>query len=102
MSLKWNGNVIEDLVEKPVNFLSNDAVIGLYIFDSNFCNHFKNLQKSNRGEFEIIDIIKEYNLENTITQIMLEGELLGLIWDLVKIFLIQVSLSKLFRIDKVF
>ena len=35
--IKWDGNVIEDLVEKPANFLSNDAVIGLYIFDSNFC-----------------------------------------------------------------
>ena len=65
--------MIEDLVEKPVNFLSNDAVIGLYIFDSNFCNHFKNLQKSNRGEFEIIDIIKEYNLENTITNYVGRG-----------------------------
>ena len=71
--IKWNGNVIEDLVEKPADFLSNDAVIGLYIFDSNFCNHFKNLQKSNRGEFEIIDIIKEYNLENTITNYVGRG-----------------------------
>ncbi len=71
--IKWDGNVIEDLVEKPANFLSNDAVIGLYIFDSNFCSHFKNLQKSNRGEFEIIDIIKEYKLENTITNYVGRG-----------------------------
>jgi len=71
--IKWDGNVVEDLIEKPANFLSNDAVIGLYIFDGNFCNHFKKLQKSNRGEFEIIDIIKEYKLQNINTNYIGRG-----------------------------
>ncbi len=62
--LQWDNNQIIDIIEKPIDFISNDAVIGLYIFDNTFSEKFQNLQKSNRGEYEIVDIIKKYGLEN--------------------------------------
>ena len=59
-----SSNKIVNIVEKPKEFISNLAVIGLYVFDSSYKNHFKNIKKSERGEFEIIDIVKSYGLEN--------------------------------------
>ena len=52
------------LTEKPIEFISNKAVIGVYIFDDTFNNHFENITKSKRGEYEILDIVKSYGLEN--------------------------------------
>jgi len=57
-------NTITDIVEKPLSFVSNKAVIGLYIFDNEFRSKFQNLKKSARGEFEITDLIKQYGYEN--------------------------------------
>ncbi len=71
--IKWKNDHIEDLIEKPTNFLSNDAVIGLYIFDNEFTTHFEKLEKSKRGEFEIIDIIKQYGLKEAITNYVGRG-----------------------------
>ena len=48
--IKWKDKIVNDLIEKPTDFISNDAVIGLYIFDSNFNNYFSNLNKSKRNE----------------------------------------------------
>ena len=59
-------NNILSIKEKPKKFISNKAVIGLYIFDGDFEKHFSNIQKSDRNEFEILDIISSYGLENTI------------------------------------
>ena len=58
-----NNNIIE-ITEKPKKFISNKAIIGLYIFNSDFKNYFEKIEKSNRQEFEITDLIKEYNLKN--------------------------------------
>jgi glucose-1-phosphate thymidylyltransferase len=62
--IKWDGDNISDIIEKPSPYISSDAVIGVYIFDSNFKNHFQKLKKSSRNEFEIVDLIKDYQLEN--------------------------------------
>ena len=62
--MKWEQNKISDIIEKPEEYVSNDAVIGLYIFDNTFSDKFKKISKSNRGEYEIVDIIKEYGIEN--------------------------------------
>ena len=62
--IKWDEDNILDIIEKPSQYISNDAVIGVYIFDSNFKNHFQKLKKSTRNEFEIVDLIKDYQLEN--------------------------------------
>ena len=62
--LSENNEKILSLVEKPKKLISNNAVIGLYIFDSKFQENFKNTSVSSREEFEIIDIIKNYELSN--------------------------------------
>jgi len=36
----------------------------LYIFDSEFSDHFTNIKKSKRNEYEITDLVSEYGLEN--------------------------------------
>jgi len=52
-----NGD-IKRLVEKPVEFISNDAVVGLYVFTNKAVNLAKTLEFSHRGELEIVDLIK--------------------------------------------
>lgn len=49
------------VIEKPKEFVSKYAVRGFYKFDKTFCSKFKNTKKSKRNEFEIIDIINQYN-----------------------------------------
>ncbi len=57
-------NKVINLHEKPKTFVSSKAVIGIYYFDSQFNQLFELQKKSLRGEYEIIDIIKSYGLEN--------------------------------------
>ena len=71
--IKWKENIPEDVVEKPKSFISNDAVIGIYIFDKMFKEHFKKVKKSKRNEFEIVDIIKLYDLKKTIANYIGRG-----------------------------
>ena len=54
-----NFNVL-GIEEKPDNPKSNYAVTGLYIFNSDVCKVAKGLKASERGELEIIDVIKYY------------------------------------------
>jgi glucose-1-phosphate thymidylyltransferase len=63
----YKDNKLIDIVEKPTKVLSNHAVIGLYKFNDEFTDLFKQLHKSNRGEFEIVDLLKKYNLSNIIS-----------------------------------
>ena len=55
------------IVEKPKNFVSNNAITGLYFFDKNVVNLSKKLKPSKRGELEIIDLISKYKLKNQLT-----------------------------------
>lgn len=57
---KIKKNRVLDVVEKPKKFISNLAIIGLYYFDSQCSSYIKNLKKSKRGEYEILDLIKIY------------------------------------------
>ena len=63
INYKSNGE-IKDIIEKPVKLISNEVVIGMYLFDKNFSTHFSNINLSARGEFEITDLIKDYGLSN--------------------------------------
>lgn len=63
LSLDIDGNV-KDIVEKPTNFVSDKAVVGIYVFDKKFKEYFGNLTVSTRGEYEITDIVKEYGYED--------------------------------------
>ena len=49
--------VVSHIVEKPENFLSNEAIIGAYYFPNKSQYLFKNLKISKRGETEIVDIL---------------------------------------------
>ena len=59
-------NEITNIVEKPKQFISNKAAIGLYIFNNDFQQHFNKINISERNEYEIVDIIKEYKFKNTV------------------------------------
>lgn len=49
-----------DIVEKPKRYVSSDAVIAFYIFDSRFFKVIDTFKPSARGEIEIINIPKWY------------------------------------------
>lgn len=58
-------NKVIDLEEKPKKPKSDHAVPGIYFFDKNASTIAKSLEKSQRGELEIMDICKTYmNQEN--------------------------------------
>jgi glucose-1-phosphate thymidylyltransferase len=44
------------IVEKPKNYISNEAVTGFYIFSNLVINYAKKLKPSDRGELEITDL----------------------------------------------
>lgn len=57
---------IIDFEEKPNKPKSNYAIIGLYIFDKEVYKYINNISISERGEYEIIDIINQYKHKNTL------------------------------------
>ena len=57
---------IQTLVEKPQDGLSKWAIPGIYFFDVTAVEKAKNLQPSDRGETEIIDLLKGYLKENRL------------------------------------
>lgn len=64
---------ISKLVEKPQTFISNDAIIGLYVLDNKACEIAKNLKPSPRGELEIVDLILSLNQLQSIKVQKLDG-----------------------------
>lgn len=49
---------IDKIVEKPQEFISDDAVIGLYVFSKAVVELAKQIKPSKRGELEIVDLIR--------------------------------------------
>ena len=54
-----DGKVLS-IEEKPTNPKSNDAVVGLYMFDNSVFNKIDTLEPSKRGEYEITDLCNIY------------------------------------------
>lgn len=54
------GGRVSDVVEKPKQPKSNYALTGLYFFDREAVEISKGLRPSQRGELEIIDVIRRY------------------------------------------
>lgn len=67
-----NGN-IERIVEKPKEFISEDAVIGLYVFSNEVVEMAKKILPSARGELEIVDLILMMNEKEGVNVEKLDG-----------------------------
>jgi len=57
---------IDSIVEKPQNGQSNMAITGLYYFPSNINTIVTTIKKSERGEYEITDILNSYLQKKSI------------------------------------
>ena len=64
---------LEEIVEKPKEFISNYAVPGLYFFDDTVSDRAKRVKPSARGELEIVDVINSYIEENKMLYNFLEN-----------------------------
>lgn len=70
------GNV-EGLVEKPSQHLGDEAVVGLYIFDSTVWKRLANLTPSDRGELEVVDVLTSYLSDGRLTAVQMPR---GIAW----------------------
>lgn len=57
---------IEELVEKPTQFVSHWAIPGIYYFDNTANERCREIIPSPRGELEIIDLIKNYSASKNL------------------------------------
>lgn len=64
---------IADIIEKPINPPSNDAVIGLYMYDNTVFEKIRNLDPSERGELEVTDLNRMYLKEGNLTSHRIHG-----------------------------
>ena len=55
-----------EVVEKPVEFVSEYAVPGIYFFDKYVVKRAKEVKPSARGELEIVDVINSYIKNNNM------------------------------------
>ena len=67
-------NKATKIVEKPKEFLSYFAITGLYLYDNRVIDIAKNLTKSERGEYEIVDLHNAYLEKGELTVSTVEGE----------------------------
>ena len=64
---------IADIIEKPTHPPSNDAVIGLYMYDNSVFSKIRNLDPSDRGELEVTDLNRMYLKEGNLTAHRIKG-----------------------------
>ena len=69
-------NVIQ-VDEKPSTPLSKYAITGLYMFDNQACTFSRTLKTSVRGELEIVDLIRCYMEEGTLSAVQIGR---GAVW----------------------
>lgn len=66
VALLDSDNNLVDVVEKPVDYIGNDAVVGLYVFTPRAVELASKLKPSKRGELEIVDLIRSLNEEESV------------------------------------
>ncbi len=70
-----NGNgVVTNIVEKPIKPESNLAITGAYIYDNDVVEVASNLVKSDRGEYEIVDLHNHYLQKRKLKLMKIAGD----------------------------
>jgi glucose-1-phosphate thymidylyltransferase len=64
---------ITEIVEKPTTFISNSAVIGLYLYDDSVFDIVKQCKVSARGQLEITDVNNVYINKKQMKHSVIEG-----------------------------
>ena len=64
---------VVSIEEKPVNPKSNNAVVGVYIYDDTVMEKIKTLKPSARGEYEVTDLNNLYIEEGMCKNVTLKG-----------------------------
>lgn len=64
---------IDKIVEKPTKFISDDAVVGLYVFTNIAVELAKKVTPSLRGELEIVDLIRLIDDEEGVSVEPIDG-----------------------------
>jgi glucose-1-phosphate thymidylyltransferase len=72
-----SNNRVSKIVEKPVEFISEYAVPGIYFYDHTVAERAKSLTPSKRGELEITDLHATYLESNNLTVSKMEA---GSVW----------------------
>lgn len=73
--VKFNSEMkAEKIVEKPKEWISDYAIVGLYLYDYRVIEIAKNLQPSQRNETEIVDIHNWYLARKELEVAVIEGE----------------------------
>ncbi|RJS97458.1 sugar phosphate nucleotidyltransferase [Halococcus sp. IIIV-5B] len=65
---------VTKLIEKPSSPVSNSAVIGLYLYQSDAFDKISELEPSERGEYEVTDLNRSYISDGTLTYDYFDGE----------------------------
>ena len=68
-----DGDKVVQIVEKPGEFISNYAVVGIYMYDSRVFEIIDSLKPSDRGELEITDVNNYYLNHDELTYGILDG-----------------------------
>ena len=66
-------DVIEEIIEKPKDPPSNQAVTGLYLYDHTVFDKIRSLKPSARGELEVTDLNNAYITEGKLRHAPLDG-----------------------------
>jgi len=67
-------NQAETIVEKPKEWISDYAITGLYLYDNMVIEAAKDLQPSERGELEIVDLHNFYLKNHALKVSIFQGE----------------------------
>lgn len=73
VAVRNSNNTLEYVIEKPTEHISDEAVVGLYVFDSRVSEIAKSIKPSKRGELEITSVINRYNELGDINVMKLDG-----------------------------
>ena len=69
--VRFDNDLVAEIVEKPLAPPSKTAVTGLYIYDQLVCQLARNVKPSNRGELEITDLNNLYLRDGRLNLVQL-------------------------------